>query len=182
MSNAMSITIRSAWRLVRSCAASSTLAHHAGYAPLAASELEFFLYRDTYRAAHDKGYTGLVAAGWYVEDYHLLQGSAGRGLRRRGAARAPRLRGPCRKFEGRGSDRAARIEYSLCTDPHDGRPARRDEAGNEGTCRPAGRVSVTFMAKPHHDQSGSSCHIHLSLWSGEGEGAANLFSDGTAPH
>lgn len=25
-------------------------------------------------------------------------------------------------------------------------------------------VSVTFMAKPHVDQAGSSCHIHMSLW------------------
>src|SRR5207245_6449613 len=24
--------------------------------------------------------------------------------------------------------------------------------------------SVTFMAKPHHDWVGSSCHIHSSLW------------------
>ena len=28
-------------------------------------------------------------------------------------------------------------------------------------------LSVTFMAKPETDQAGSSCHIHLSLWSGE---------------
>jgi glutamine synthetase len=25
-------------------------------------------------------------------------------------------------------------------------------------------VSVTFMAKPHAERAGSSCHIHLSLW------------------
>jgi glutamine synthetase len=25
-------------------------------------------------------------------------------------------------------------------------------------------VSVTFMAKPHADRAGSSCHVHLSLW------------------
>ena len=30
-------------------------------------------------------------------------------------------------------------------------------------------VAVTFMAKPDADQSGSSCHLHLSLWSGDGE-------------
>ncbi|VAV95992.1 glutamine synthetase family protein, partial [hydrothermal vent metagenome] len=28
-------------------------------------------------------------------------------------------------------------------------------------------VSATFMAKPYGDQAGSSCHVHLSLWSGE---------------
>jgi len=25
-------------------------------------------------------------------------------------------------------------------------------------------MSVTFMAKPHSDRAGSSCHVHLSLW------------------
>jgi glutamine synthetase len=29
-------------------------------------------------------------------------------------------------------------------------------------------ISVTFMAKPHDDDSGSSCHIHLSLWGDDG--------------
>ena len=30
----------------------------------------------------------------------------------------------------------------------------------------AGR-SATFMAKPHFDDAGSSCHIHSSLWSAD---------------
>jgi len=29
-------------------------------------------------------------------------------------------------------------------------------------------ISVTFMAKPHESQSGSSCHVHMSLWDGNG--------------
>jgi glutamine synthetase len=28
-------------------------------------------------------------------------------------------------------------------------------------------ISVTFMAKFHSDRAGSSCHIHMSLWSGD---------------
>ena len=47
----------------------------AGFSAAAASELEFFLFRDSYRDAHAKGYRDLEAAGWYVEDYHLLQAS-----------------------------------------------------------------------------------------------------------
>ena len=39
----------------------------------------------------------------------------------------------------------------------------------------AAGVSVTFMAKPHTDQAGSSSHIHLSLWR-DGE---NLFNGDT---
>jgi glutamine synthetase len=47
----------------------------AGFEAMAASELEFFLSRDSYRDAHLKDYRDLESAGWYVEDYHLLQGA-----------------------------------------------------------------------------------------------------------
>jgi glutamine synthetase len=33
-------------------------------------------------------------------------------------------------------------------------------------------ISVTFMAKPHADEAGSSCHIHLSLWKNGGNAFA----------
>ena len=42
---------------------------------MVASELEYFLYRTTYRDAALGGYNNLEPAGWYVEDYHLLQGA-----------------------------------------------------------------------------------------------------------
>ena len=31
--------------------------------------------------------------------------------------------------------------------------------------------SATFMAKPHFDDGGSSCHIHSSLWAADGSGS-----------
>ena len=155
-------------------------AHQAGYAPMAASELEFFLYRDTYRDAHDKGYTGLVAAGWYVEDYHLLQGARVEDYV--GAARRM-LRGsevPVENSKGEAAigQHELNIRYAPILTMADRhvvmKQAMKELADQQG-------VSVTFMAKPHHDQSGSSCHIHLSLWSDPGDGAVatNLFADGT---
>jgi len=41
------------------------LADH-GFVAEVASELEFFLFDDSYREAHAKGYDDLQAAGWYV--------------------------------------------------------------------------------------------------------------------
>ena len=38
-----------------------------------ASELEFFLFDDSYESAHQKGYRNLKTAGHYIEDYHILQ-------------------------------------------------------------------------------------------------------------
>jgi glutamine synthetase len=38
-----------------------------------ASELEFFLFDETYDSAREKGYRDLKTAGQYIEDYHILQ-------------------------------------------------------------------------------------------------------------
>ena len=46
-----------------------------GYSAKAASELEYFIYEDSYRAAAENGYANLRPVGWYIEDYHLLQGT-----------------------------------------------------------------------------------------------------------
>ena len=47
----------------------------AGFSAKAASELEYFLFEDSYREATEKGYAGLTPVGWYSEDYHLFQGT-----------------------------------------------------------------------------------------------------------
>ncbi len=45
----------------------------AGQQAMAASELEYFLYRTSFTDAAAGGYRDLTPAGWYIEDYHLLQ-------------------------------------------------------------------------------------------------------------
>src|SRR5918912_44150 len=46
-----------------------------GSNPKVGSELEFFLFRDTYEQAAAKDYRGLEPYGRYIEDYHILQGT-----------------------------------------------------------------------------------------------------------
>lgn len=46
-----------------------------GYEALAASELEYFAYRTSYRQAAQQEYRDLEPLGWYLEDYNLLQGT-----------------------------------------------------------------------------------------------------------
>jgi len=45
------------------------------YQCFAATELEHYLFRTSYRDAAQKGYRDLEPAGWYLEDYHILQGT-----------------------------------------------------------------------------------------------------------
>src|SRR5258708_5858905 len=46
-----------------------------GYDPLAASELEYYLFETPYREAAKQDYRDLEPLGWYREDYNLLQGT-----------------------------------------------------------------------------------------------------------
>jgi len=129
----------------------------------AASELEYFLYRDTYRDAADRGYRDLTPAGWYVEDYHLLQGTWTEDVN--GAYRR-HLRDsgvPVESTKGEAAvgQHEINIRYSPVLEMAD-RHVLAKQCGKE-VAASAG-AAMTFMAKPVADQPGSSCHLHLSLW------------------
>ena len=41
----------------------------------AASELEYYVFENSYKQAHEQHFHDLKPVGWYLEDYHILQGS-----------------------------------------------------------------------------------------------------------
>ena len=43
-----------------------------GFIAKAGSELEYFIFQNSFQEAAENGYTELKPAGWYVEDYHSL--------------------------------------------------------------------------------------------------------------
>jgi glutamine synthetase len=150
---------------------------------MAASELEFFLYEDSYRAAAAHAYANLRAAGDYIEDYHLLQGArvepyvgeARRALRRSG------IPVETTKGEWGRGQHELNVRFADVL-----RMADRHTVMKHGMKELADRmgISVTFMAKPHATEAGSSCHVHLSLWSGHGrsgDGSQNTFWADDAP-
>ncbi len=139
----------------------------------AASELEFFLYRTSYRDAHLQGHRNLEAAGWYVEDYHLLQGARVEdyvGAARR-ALKASSIPVENSKGEAAIGQHELNIRYAPVAEMADRHTVMKH--GLKELADGLG-VSVTFMAKPDADQPGNSCHLHLSLW----EGDRNVFDDG----
>ncbi len=147
-----------------------------GFEVMAASELEFFLFDDSYRAAAAAGYADLTPAGWYLEDYHLLQGArvehyVGRARRALAASGIPV---ESSKGEWGRGQHELNIRYAdvlAMADRHTLMKHGMKELAD------AAEVSVTFMAKPHTDEAGSSSHLHVSLWDSKGE--SNLFaSDG----
>ena len=135
------------------------------YSVMAASELEYYIYRDSYREAHAKGYADLEPMGWYLEDYHILQGT------REESFTAPARRHlkhsgiPVESSKGEWGlgQHELNIRYVdalAMADRHTlMKQCLKEIADAQGR-------SVTFMAKPFEGQAGSSCHIHLSLFRG----------------
>jgi glutamine synthetase len=141
-------------------------ARTSGYTAKAASELEYFLYEDSYRDAAARGHQGLSPSGWYIEDYHLLQGSReefyNADVRRHLSASGIPVENSKGEW-GRGQHEM-NIRYAEILDMAD-RHAVMKQAMKEIADQKD--VSVTFMAKPHTGDAGSSCHIHVSLWQGD---------------
>lgn len=137
-----------------------------GLTAKAASELEYYIYEESYREASDKGFANLTPIGWYSEDYHLLQGAREEfynGSVRRNLAASGIPVENSKGETGRGQHEM-NIRYAGVLEMADRHTIMKllmkDVADQLG-------VSVTFMAKPESDQAGSSCHIHLSVWRGD---------------
>ena len=137
-----------------------------GFKCHAASELEYYLFEDSYRESFNKHYQDLKAAGWYLEDYHILQGSRTEGFT--GAARRHLKNSgvPVENSKGEWGlgQHELNVRYAEVLEMADRhvvyKQCLKELADSMG-------LSVTFMAKYHEDQAGSSCHIHMSLWDGE---------------
>jgi len=137
-------------------------ANQMGYTAKAGSEIEYYIFNNTYRDASANKYQDLEPVGWYIEDYHALQGTreeffnaeVRRHLKKSGIP----VEGS--KGEWGQGQHEVNIQYSdilTMADSHSiYKHCMKDIADSLG-------ISVTFMAKFDQNQAGSSCHIHLSL-------------------
>ncbi|MDX2343920.1 MAG: glutamine synthetase family protein [Acidimicrobiia bacterium] len=137
-----------------------------GYSAKAASELEYFIFEDSYRSAATKGYADLNPVGWYNEDYHILQGTREEpynGAIRRHLSRSGIPVENSKGEWGRGQHEM-NIRYAETLEMADRhvlmKQCMKETADEMG-------MAITFMAKPDETEAGSSCHIHVSLWDGE---------------
>ena len=134
-----------------------------GFGTFAASELEHYLVRTSYKDVAKGALRDLTPAGWYLEDYHLMQGARTEDFH--GAVRR-HLKDSGVPVEnskgewGRGQHEV-NVRYAdtlTMADRHVVfKQCMKELADSMG-------VSVTFMAKIAQNQAGSGCHIHFSLW------------------
>jgi glutamine synthetase len=140
-----------------------TAARAAGFESFAASELEYYLFQNSYRDAAADGFRNLEPAGWYLEDYHILQGTRTEPFN---AAARHHLRHsgvPVENSKGEWGlgQHELNVRYAEALEMADRhvvyKQCLKEVAEQQG-------LSVTFMAKFASDRAGSSCHIHFSLW------------------
>jgi glutamine synthetase len=132
-----------------------------GWAALAATELEFIVFRDSYEEAWRKSYRELEPANYYNVDYSMLGtarvepliGRIRREMARAGLA-VENSKGECNFGQ---HEINFSYEHALgAADTHTiYKNAAKEIASQEG-------MSITYMAK-FNEREGNSCHIHLSL-------------------
>ena len=137
-----------------------------------ASELEFYLFNQTYHSAFTGGYRDLQPASDYRIDYHLMQPTRDEPLMRaiRNGMTAARVPIESSKGEwGRGQHEInfTYAEPLAMADMH-----VLFKQGVKEITEQHGKA-VTFMAKYSPTEAGSSCHVHISLW----KGGRNIFWD-----
>jgi glutamine synthetase len=133
-----------------------------GYTPLFASELEFFLFKETYAEAHQRDYSRLTPTIPYILDYHILATTMDEpylGPIRRGM-QAAGIPVEFSKGEAWYGQHEVNTRYADAVTSAD-----RHTIFKNGVKEIAflNGVSATFMAKPSEKDIGSSCHIHSSL-------------------
>ena len=128
----------------------------------AATELEYFMYNNTYKDARIKHYNNLTPCGEYMEDYHILQGTKNEWINSQFRYHLKSSGIPVESSKGEAGigQNELNIEYSDALDMADKhilyKQCLKEVAINND-------ISVTFMCKPYQDMTGSGCHIHLSL-------------------
>ena len=152
-------------------------ARQAGFTLKCASELEFFLYRDSYQEAWDKRFQDLSPLSRFRADYHILQSSQDEGIigRMREQINAAGVEIEFSKSEWGLGQQEINLKYADALEMADRhilyKTWVKELAALEG-------MSATFMAKIGIEEVGSSCHIHASLWDAKGEKPLGWDKDG----
>jgi glutamine synthetase len=138
-----------------------------GYTVLFASELEFFLFRESTDEAAAKGYANLTPHSQVIEDYHILQTTRDEYVIRaiRNAMDGAGVPIEFSKGEAGRGQHEINLVYSTAVEMAD-----RHVIYKNGAKEIASRLglSITFMAKYSSEEVGSSCHVHSSLWDATG--------------
>jgi len=145
-----------------------------GLVAMMATELEFFIFKDSYEILRDRGYRDLIPLGRLNQDYNIFQTTKEEGVMRaiRNGLYGAGIPVENSKGEAETGQEEINIRYATALQTADyhtiAKNAIKEISASFGH-------AASFIAKWHHDKVGSSAHIHQSLWSKDGK---PLFYDG----
>ena len=139
------------------------LAAEQGFALKAGSEFEFFVLKDSWEDLAERGWPVPRTFGYYNEDYHLLQATKAEPLHRllRNQMTAANVPIEFSKGEAANGQHEVNIRYDHVLESADRSVVFKHGAKEIAYLNGWG---ITFMAKPDHHWTGSSGHLHMSLW------------------
>jgi glutamine synthetase len=148
-----------------------------GFTAKVASELEFYLFRDTYEEARARHHHEMTPYGTYIQDYHILATTKEEGIVRQIRNHMNTAGIPVEGSKGEWGYGQEELNLAYA-DPVE--MADRHVLYKHGAKEIAALngVALTFMAKWSAEQAGSSFHLHSSLWDAQGTA---LFWDVTQP-
>ena len=148
-------------------------AREMGYVARAGSEIELYLFRESYESARRKNYEGLDPFSSYIEDYHIFQGTKEEPLVGAIVRALDRSGVPMEGSKGEWGRGQQELNAEYCD--------LLEQADRNVLTKHAAReiayqqnLAVTFMAKWDEKMAGSSMHQHVSLW--ESDGRENVFA------
>jgi glutamine synthetase len=147
-----------------------------GWVPYFASELEFYLYKESYAEAWEKGFRDLTPTIPYILDYHVLATTMDEdhlGAIRRGMSGAG-IPIEFSKGEAWYGQHEVNWRYADAVTSADRHVIFKNGVKEIAFLH---QISATFMAKPSEKDIGSSCHIHSSLV--DAKSGKSVFVDGT---
>jgi glutamine synthetase len=150
-----------------------------GYIAKAGTEFEFYVTSDTFEDMSEKGYNDIERVGYYNEDYHLLQATKLEPLYRQLRNQMTEARIPIEfsKGEAAPSQHEINIRYDDVLESADRSVLFKHGAKEIAWLNGYG---LTFMAKPYAEWTGSSGHLHISLW--DPAGKPLFFEEGAEPY
>src|SRR3954470_16630558 len=151
-----------------------------GFEPYLGSELELYLFKDSYEAARGKHHHDLALDGAFPQDYHILQTARDEWLIRqiRLGMDAAGISVECSKGEWSPGQHEINLRYGTAVEMADRHVIYKNGAKEIAALND---VAVTFMAKWQPDVAGSSCHVHSSLRATDASERPMFWEEGGQP-
>jgi glutamine synthetase len=151
-----------------------------GYRVMFGSELEFFLFKDSFDDARARDYKPITPHADYIEDYHIFQTTKDEWIIRqiRNGMDGAGIPVEFSKGEWGRGQHEINLRFADALEMADRHAIYKNGAKEIAALN---GVSLTFMAKWSMAEAGSSCHVHSSVWDGDGNDS-RMWDDADPDH